>query len=365
MLRENSQNVRVTFLVTWSDIIFGAILGASFSFLYEALNKRAFDSLILILLTVFLICDDWFGGHSMSELYPYVKEFFFLDISDSFIFFILMYLALVHSVWFIYFLGIYGLHGALWDYYGISKTPKNNEARLILTVWFWNAIILTSICTFSFLTFTLLEKWTLDYVTVGFTLTVWAGWRILFDWRVKWEIKKYRNNITIKRENLSKLIIRNIREKDFNEVANMRHQLWEIHGINSIYINRDFLQELDAYEDLKRATRDEKLIALVIEVDGKLIGYSLLEEREAEKFFKFKKYLYLNEMFLKEEYRGVGLGRKMLKYIKEIAVAKQYPVIISRIYPFSKAMRSLFKKEGGEELYEIFILSSLTTSKNK
>jgi GNAT superfamily N-acetyltransferase len=301
----------------------------------------------------------------MSELYPYAKEFFFLDIFDALNFFILMYSALVHSVWFIYFLGIYGFHGALWDYCGILKTPENNEARLILTAWFWNAIILVLTSVFSFLTFILLKKWTLDYVAIGFTLTAWAAWRIFFDWRVKCEIRKYRNNVAMKRKNLSKIIIRNIREEDFNEVANMRHQLWEIHGINSIYIDCDFLQELDAYEDLKRAIKDEKLIVLVIEVDGKLIGYSFLEERAAEDFFKFKKCLYLDEMFLKKEYRGVGIGGKMLKYIKEIAINKRYPVIISRIYPFSKAMRSLFEREGGEELYGTFILPLLPFRKNK
>jgi GNAT superfamily N-acetyltransferase len=145
--------------------------------------------------------------------------------------------------------------------------------------------------------------------------------------------------------------IRKPRKDEYADVSEMRHSLWRLHSDGSRHIDAKALAASDSYSDLKsRGTT-----VLVLTVDDKIAGYALITVKKAENFFNFERYLYLDEMFLKRGYRGMGLGYRLLATVLKESKRKRLPVI-ARIYPFSREMAKLFERNGGKVLHTSFII---------
>jgi len=150
------------------------------------------------------------------------------------------------------------------------------------------------------------------------------------------------------------LKIRQISKGDINSVAKMRRLLWNLHISNCNFISAAFFRKYNAYAELRKGVTKSDTYVLLADVDGVIAGYALVVLKKAEDLFKFKKHMYLDELFVAERYRKTGVGRALFKYTNRLAKRKGIP-LIAKIYPFNRSMRQLFKGEGGEELYGVFI----------
>jgi GNAT superfamily N-acetyltransferase len=146
------------------------------------------------------------------------------------------------------------------------------------------------------------------------------------------------------------ITIRAIQKRDYETVCEMMHALWRIHAIKSKYINKRYLEEYDAHKEIRKKNKE----ILVASADGNVAGYAYISIKKSEDFFKFKKYLYLDEIFVDGKYRGHGIGRKLLNEVKRVARRKKL-LIFARIWPFSKQMLELSSEEGGELLHRTVI----------
>ena len=144
--------------------------------------------------------------------------------------------------------------------------------------------------------------------------------------------------------------IRKMQKQDYDKVCDMMHALLRLHAVKSKYISKKYLEKFDAHREIKGRNK-EILVALV---DGDVAGYAYLSIEKSEVFFKFKKYLYLIDIYVDEKYQGGGVGRKLMKEAKKMAKRKGLHMF-TRIFPFSKQMLGLTSKEDGELLHSTFI----------
>jgi GNAT superfamily N-acetyltransferase len=93
------------------------------------------------------------------------------------------------------------------------------------------------------------------------------------------------------------------------------------------------IQALAAYEQLSHAVTgrvealdrdlfgDRQVIeAVVAEVDDRIIGFAIFFSNYST--FLTKSGIYLEDIFVLPEYRGVGIGKALIKYLANLAVAR-------------------------------------------
>lgn len=110
--------------------------------------------------------------------------------------------------------------------------------------------------------------------------------------------------------------IRQATEADVPEILNL---------IRGIAVYEKMENEVIATEESLRASMFERHMAhaLLGELDGKVIGFALY-------FYNFSTFngcegLYLEDLFVWEEYRGKGYGKALFCKVAEIAVAQNCP----------------------------------------
>lgn len=98
---------------------------------------------------------------------------------------------------------------------------------------------------------------------------------------------------------MNNIIISNIEEKDVAKIVEF--------GRNAKELQID--DELNQYygeDDFKKAIKDEKNICLKAMSDGKLVGFIFIL------FHDYFKELYISDIFVIEEFRGQGIGSRLL-----------------------------------------------------
>ncbi|PLY05822.1 MAG: N-acetyltransferase [Arcobacter sp.] len=86
---------------------------------------------------------------------------------------------------------------------------------------------------------------------------------------------------------------------------------------HALYEKSDFIAE-NKKQSLKKYLFDEKILnCLVIEIDNKIIAYTTYLKQFSTWDVNF--YLYLDCLFIEEEFRKLGLGAQLMNNIKEEA----------------------------------------------
>lgn len=112
------------------------------------------------------------------------------------------------------------------------------------------------------------------------------------------------------REDMDKLVIRNIREDDINILLGLIKEIAEYEKMSDQVI---------ATEDILRESifKNNRANALILEVDNKEIGYCIY-------FYNFSTFigrggLYVEDIFIRKEYRGRGFGSEIFKFLAKKA----------------------------------------------
>jgi len=133
-----------------------------------------------------------------------------------------------------------------------------------------------------------------------------------------------------------------------------------------------FIQELAEYEKLSHevVTTEEVLYdslfvkkvaeILIVEVEGKAIGYAIF-------FHNFSTFLgrsgiYLEDLYIRPEFRGKGYGKKLLSYLAKIAVDRNCGRLEWSCLVNNKPSIGFYKGLGAKEMEE-WTLFRLTDNK--
>lgn len=156
---------------------------------------------------------------------------------------------------------------------------------------------------------------------------------------------------------MGKAIVRKFNNSDFDEVALMSQKLGLLHG-KSKYINGKWLRRLNAKSDLRDYLKKYKASIFVAVKDDTIVGYVLLRIKKAEPWMIYKKYVYLDEIFVKKEYRRSGIAESLLYQTKKFAKSRKLDFIQARIWTFNKTMRDFLINRRGEQIFSEYVLSA-------
>jgi hypothetical protein len=97
--------------------------------LWNDLLKQDWPIVTLLVLTILLIFDDWYGGYRRYSKLPYELGHFLLDIIAMFVFLLMMFAISYRSTLFASTMWLYAFHGLVWDAYFAHKIQGANTER--------------------------------------------------------------------------------------------------------------------------------------------------------------------------------------------------------------------------------------------
>lgn len=132
------------YLLTFSDLIYGVLIGYSLQLLGEALTIWDKDRgpTLLLALSLWLICDNWYGSHFIAVKYQPPETHFWLRIIEVVVFFALLYTARYSLVYFHVALASYAIAGYEWDRKYLMVVNRRSKKAKSLIVWRDSAAIL-------------------------------------------------------------------------------------------------------------------------------------------------------------------------------------------------------------------------------
>ena len=137
---------------------------------------------------------------------------------------------------------------------------------------------------------------------------------------------------------MSAVVIRPARPEDTDVLFKMTRELCEF---------EDLLHEFTSSKELLREGLfgdDPAAAALVALVDGGVAGYALYFQTYST--FTGRRGLYLEDLFVRAENRGMGIGTKLLQAVAAAAVEKQRARMEWTVLEWNVAAKEFYKRMG-------------------
>jgi hypothetical protein len=176
--------------IVFSDIVYGAVIGALFSFLVGMLQNGKGVPVALLIWVYLVVCDDWYGAHYLALQYPANERVFLIEITGMLLYVILGYLASRGSLYMLLGVAAYGLAGFVWDREYLAICTPVSEERIVLRIWAKGAIALCSIYLSFFATLVGVHASGHSAVTAALSVGIWVGWRMLLAQVVQRRVRK-------------------------------------------------------------------------------------------------------------------------------------------------------------------------------
>ena len=139
------------------------------------------------------------------------------------------------------------------------------------------------------------------------------------------------------------IIIRSAEEKDVKIIYDF---------INELAVYEKLQHEVTATEeDLKKTLFEEKYAeVLIAEYEGKSAGFALYFHSYST--FLGKAGIYLEDLFVKEQYRGLGIGKALLKKLGEICGEKAFGRLEWSVLDWNKPSIDFYESLGSKCMSE-------------
>jgi len=100
------------------------------------------------------------------------------------------------------------------------------------------------------------------------------------------------------------------------------------------------------YYDLREMINSDSVQLVVAEVDGIIVasGYARIEKSKT--FYKHSNYAYLGFMYVRPEYRGKGINRKIIDSLKSWSLSKNINALRLEVYYDNLPAINAYKKMG-------------------
>lgn len=100
------------------------------------------------------------------------------------------------------------------------------------------------------------------------------------------------------------------------------------------------------YYDLKYLIELPTAEVAVAEMNNEVIGSGYALIKEAKPYLKHEQYAYLGFMFVKPEYRGIGVNKAILEYLKQWAAGQNITDIRLDVYEDNIIAKKAYEKAG-------------------
>ena len=145
------------------------------------------------------------------------------------------------------------------------------------------------------------------------------------------------------------MIIRNAKKGDEEGLAELFKQFWETHDRMDPLLKP--AKKLNHLKSAKESIKEKKenRFFIVAEIDGKVVGYKEFFIKEQDKFFKIKKYGYLDSTVVHKNYRKKGIAKQLTQKALKILKKRRIKYIKSNVYLKNKVALKSWKKLGFKE----------------
>lgn len=131
--------------------------------------------------------------------------------------------------------------------------------------------------------------------------------------------------------------------------------LWrDLHEFHENDFPKDFSLSQDAGASMraffKTHVRSHQRLALVAEVDGKLVGYLMATIEDRPPVLTIKKQVHIYDLHVSEEHRSKGIGKAMMDEMEAWTKEKGVNYILLEVMSTNEGGKKFYKREGYETL---------------
>lgn len=101
-----------------------------------------------------------------------------------------------------------------------------------------------------------------------------------------------------------------------------------------------------SYYDIKAMIEAEETEVLVAEVDKEIVGSAYVSIKQAKPYLKHSHYGYLGFMYVKPEYRGMGINKKIIEGLKNWSRTKNLNELRLDVYAENQSAVRAYEKAG-------------------
>ena len=144
-----------------------------------------------------------------------------------------------------------------------------------------------------------------------------------------------------------KVVIRALRKEDYSDIFELEKQVHRIHYANrpDLYNDVSDLFPIDYYESIIDSKNN---ISMGIEEDERVVAIILSEIKETSNIsiIKKRKYCYIDDIVVDENYRRKGYARKLFEVLKDKLRELNIGDIELTVWPFNKEALAFYESLG-------------------
>lgn len=145
-------------------------------------------------------------------------------------------------------------------------------------------------------------------------------------------------------------------KSDLAEISLLLKGLWVMHAENNPkFMNEKRIKGYTESHILKYLSicfkKPQNSYLLIAEEEGILTGFLKIDVTKIQPFFIENKVLYLDDIYVKSEFRGRGVSKLLYEEAEKIAKKKKIKMLKARIYTFNVPAQKMAKSLGLESLY--------------
>ncbi len=146
------------------------------------------------------------------------------------------------------------------------------------------------------------------------------------------------------------------KRKDAELISGWLKEMWLLHSDNEPKFVSE--RKIGSYttKRIARYLKDcfngsNKSYLLVAENDDAVAGFLKADVAKIQSFFMETRVLYLDDMYVKEDYRGKGISKALYAEAEKIAKKRKIKWLKARVYDFNKPAQAMAKSVGLRPLY--------------
>ena len=141
--------------------------------------------------------------------------------------------------------------------------------------------------------------------------------------------------------------IRKATKKDLDQLVELSHQLYmdQMNRCQVEFILRKNFKRIQKREFSKRL-KDPKKVFFVADEDGEIVGFISGNLEEDPPIFMYRKKGHIGEFYVKEEFRGRGIGKKLFAEMKKWFRKKKVKTVRLYVVKCNIGAKKMYKSLG-------------------
>lgn len=142
-------------------------------------------------------------------------------------------------------------------------------------------------------------------------------------------------------------------QEDANKYGKYLKEMWLMHVDNEPeFVNRKVVEQSDLKDYFENCFNGSgKSYLFIAEENGGFAGLCKVNIEEIQKFFNQTTILYLDDIYVREEFRKKGVAKLLIAQTEILAKQKGIKWLKCRVYSFNSPAQNLFKLSGFKALY--------------